>query len=63
MRRSCDQQRWWRALVVVFLSLAAAATASNGQAKKPNILVIFGDDIGVTNVSAYSLGMTGYKNA
>ena len=27
------------------------------QQRKPNILVIFGDDIGVSNVSAYSLGL------
>ncbi|MDR2916779.1 MAG: arylsulfatase [Tannerella sp.] len=28
---------------------------------KPNILVIFGDDIGTTNVSAYSGGLMGYE--
>jgi arylsulfatase A-like enzyme len=28
--------------------------------KKPNILVIMGDDIGQTNVSAYSMGLMGY---
>ncbi len=28
---------------------------------KPNILVIFGDDIGQTNISAYSFGVVGYK--
>jgi arylsulfatase len=33
---------------------------AHGQAKKPNILVIFGDDVGQTNVSAYSMGVTGY---
>ncbi len=32
-----------------------------GVAKKPNILVIFGDDIGITNLSCYSHGMMGYK--
>jgi arylsulfatase A-like enzyme len=29
--------------------------------KKPNILVIFGDDIGQTNVSVYSMGLMGYR--
>jgi arylsulfatase A-like enzyme len=28
--------------------------------RKPNILVIFGDDIGQTNLSAYSFGLMGY---
>jgi arylsulfatase A-like enzyme len=30
-------------------------------AKKPNILVIFGDDIGMWNLSCYSSGMMGYR--
>jgi arylsulfatase len=30
-------------------------------AKKPNILVIWGDDIGWSNISAYNHGMMGYK--
>ena len=29
--------------------------------KKPNILVIWGDDIGQSNLSCYSKGMMGYK--
>jgi arylsulfatase len=29
--------------------------------KKPNILIIWGDDIGQSNVSAYSKGMMGYR--
>ncbi|WNJ17358.1 arylsulfatase [Pontibacter sp. G13] len=33
---------------------------SFSQSKKPNILVIWGDDIGITNVSAYSRGLMGY---
>jgi arylsulfatase len=41
-----------------------AAPADGGQppkdGKKPNILVIFGDDIGQSNVSAYTHGLMGY---
>ncbi len=36
-----------------------ANTQANG--KKPNILVIWGDDIGEFNISAYNMGMMGYK--
>ena len=35
--------------------------AHGQQEGKPNILVIFGDDIGITNVSAYSDGLMGYE--
>ena len=45
---------------LVAVALASSITSSFAQAKKPNILVIFGDDIGQTNVSAYSMGMMGY---
>ena len=31
------------------------------QTKKPNILVIWGDDIGITNLSCYSDGLMGYR--
>src|SRR5258705_13437819 len=30
-------------------------------AKKPNILIIWGDDIGISNLSCYSHGMMGYQ--
>jgi arylsulfatase len=33
----------------------------NRNPKKPNILVIFGDDIGQSNLSAYSHGVMGYR--
>jgi arylsulfatase len=53
-------------------TLAAGAPIRSAQAqaqpaqtppsgRKPNILVIFGDDIGQTNVSAYSFGLMGYR--
>ena len=31
------------------------------EARKPNILVIWGDDIGWYNISAYNLGVMGYQ--
>jgi arylsulfatase len=34
---------------------------AGGGGRKPNILVIFGDDIGISNVSAYSGGLMGYE--
>ena len=40
---------------------ARAADPAPGQARKPNILVIWGDDIGQFNVSAYNMGMMGYR--
>jgi len=45
------------AFMVAFVLTAGPVLA----AKKPNILVIWGDDIGITNISAYSRGMMGYK--
>jgi arylsulfatase A-like enzyme len=37
------------------------APAKTNSGKKPNIVVIYGDDIGITNLSCYSFGMMGYK--
>ncbi|MEI8358550.1 MAG: arylsulfatase [Deltaproteobacteria bacterium] len=40
---------------------AATGTAPAAAARKPNILVIWGDDIGGFNLSAYNMGMMGYR--
>jgi arylsulfatase A-like enzyme len=40
---------------------AQAPQQAVSSSRKPNILVIFGDDIGQTNVSAYSFGLMGYR--
>ncbi len=40
---------------------APAPAAALGAGGKPNILVIWGDDIGYWNISAYNQGMMGYK--
>src|SRR5262249_17862356 len=47
------------ALAVSWVLPSGALAQAAG--KKPNILVIFGDDIGQTNISAYSFGVVGYK--
>jgi arylsulfatase A-like enzyme len=41
--------------------LVSFAFSVSAQQKKPNILIIWGDDIGYWNVSAYNQGMMGYK--
>lgn len=46
--------------VLLFMILAFAASCANAQ-DKPNIVVIWGDDIGVHNISAYNHGIMGYQ--
>jgi hypothetical protein len=48
-------------LLFGLVGLGLSASAAYAQDKKPNILFIMGDDIGVSNVSAYSHGMMGYQ--
>jgi arylsulfatase A-like enzyme len=43
------------------LIVAGVFSTANAQDKKPNILVIWGDDIGGFNISAYNRGMMGYR--
>ena len=45
-------------LIAAGLGLPGDASA---ETKKPNILVIWGDDIGGFNISAYNQGVMGYK--
>jgi arylsulfatase A-like enzyme len=45
-------------LFVQAISFGGAASAAGS---KPNILVIMSDDVGITNVSAYSRGLMGYQ--
>jgi arylsulfatase A-like enzyme len=58
-----DGNRWVAGLAVVALVCAAMIAASPAGAadKKPNIVIIWGDDIGQTNISAYSHGLMGYQ--
>jgi arylsulfatase len=40
---------------------AQTPAAGTGTGRPPNILVIFGDDIGIPQISAYTMGMMGYR--
>jgi arylsulfatase A-like enzyme len=44
-----------------FLLAVCGIATAEAQQPKPNILVIWGDDIGQTNISAYSMGVMGYR--
>ena len=56
-------KRWLAVMAAVALVCAVMISPSPAAAaeKKPNILVIWGDDIGQFNISAYNMGMMGYK--
>jgi arylsulfatase len=52
-------RRFLGALLGAAFALSGAAVQA--QTSKPNILIIWGDDIGGFNISAYNRGMMGYK--
>ena len=65
-RRAITGPRDNRYLITLIVLLVAAATwiactAVVQAAKKPNILVLWGDDIGQSNISAYTMGLMGYR--
>src|ERR1700757_5313796 len=47
--------------VLTLASLMTAGVTRAAEQKKPNILVIWGDDIGYWNLSAYNRGQMGYR--
>src|SRR5262249_9407993 len=51
----------WIRLAVVLSVVFLACGLAQAQEQKPNIVIIWGDDIGQSNVSAYSLGLMGDK--
>src|SRR5262249_7703513 len=61
--------RIWRTamarIITLFVCVVAMYVAAPGdavaQAAKPNIVIIWGDDVGQSNISAYSHGLMGYK--
>ncbi len=64
---ACCDSKMSRTLAMADAGAAVAAhnlaVVSTAQAtgKKPNICIIWGDDVGQSNVSAYSMGLMGYR--
>lgn len=53
MKRAC--------LLVLLAGAFVMSTPAFSQKDKPNILVVWGDDIGRSNISAYTMGLMGYE--
>ena len=53
-----DRIAWIAAVLTVTMTITSQAHA---QGSKPNIVVIWGDDIGRSNLSTYTDGMMGYR--
>jgi arylsulfatase len=54
----------WKTFTAAFvavLALCLACPAAFAVKDKPNILLILSDDVGITNISAYSDGLVGYR--
>src|SRR4030095_1745635 len=49
------------ALTCILIPSGTAQSPSPSTGKKPNIVIIWGDDIGQSNISAYSHGLMGYR--
>ena len=57
MTPGCDSRR----LVLCILLISLVAISASAQDQKPNILVVWGDDVGQSNISAYTMGLMGYR--
>ena len=48
-------------IIKALCALVLLSGITFAQGSNPNILVIWGDDVGITNISAYSHGLMGYQ--
>ena len=54
-----DRLIWFMPVALALFTFVSGQSLAQGS--KPNILVIWGDDIGQSNISAYTFGLVGYK--
>jgi arylsulfatase A-like enzyme len=55
------RKKTFSCIAAIALAACLPFLSAHAEDKKPNIVVIWGDDIGVHNISAYNHGMMGYK--
>ena len=53
--------RFFSILLTIAFIITGIVICPATAADRPNILVIWGDDIGISNISAYTFGLVGYK--
>ncbi len=61
MNPTTNLRRCGMSVLTAAAALFGALAAADAQTKKPNVLVIWGDDIGTWNISHNSRGMMGYQ--
>jgi arylsulfatase A-like enzyme len=61
MRLDSTSRRLRQLQSLALLMACCFATFANAADTKPNIVIIWGDDIGQTDVSAYSMGLMGFR--
>ncbi len=54
------RKKWITAMVVLAAVIRAVSPATAAD-KKPNIVIIWGDDVGQSDISAYSMGLMGFR--
>lgn len=61
MKQSRLKNGFKNSIMLFALACFSIGETQAQDTKKPNILIIWGDDIGISNISAYSDGLMGYK--
>ena len=57
----CNLPSWQFTVLALLTACLLFASVVQAQEAKPNILIIWGDDIGLYNISAYNDGAMGYR--
>ncbi|MBS7230337.1 arylsulfatase [Flavobacterium psychroterrae] len=61
MKQSRLKNGFRNSIMLFALSCFSFIEVQAQDTKKPNVLIIWGDDIGISNISAYSNGLMGYQ--